>query len=120
MSERYFVPPTVKAGESISWSVLHHTDSIVTHEIRDHGIVRVEYVGVPFTPIPYCTFGDYDNSTALERSNLRVMRERFPWLVHVTGDYGSEMIGYLGKPTPASPRPAPCAAVTSGKRRLDS
>ena len=97
MRDSYFVPPTVKPGESISWGTLHPTDDITMHEWIDGHLVRVHYVGVPFTPLPYCTFGDYDNSTATERSNLRVMRERFSWLVHVTGDYGSQMLGYLGK-----------------------
>jgi hypothetical protein len=94
----------VEPGEQISWSTLHNTIDIVTHEWRDTGerggfkrLVRVEYVGVPFTPLPYCTFGDYDNSTATERSNHRVMREKFSWLVNVVGDHGSQMLGFLGK-----------------------
>ena len=103
--DRYYVAPTVKPGDSISWSQLHDSPEVTVYEDGEPywpGSAmchqrRVEYQGVPFTPIPYCTFGDYDGSTAVERSNLRVMRERFPWLVHVTGDYGSEMLGYLGK-----------------------
>lgn len=103
MNNTYFVSPTVKAGESISWSCLHNRQDIVTHEWTGDTIRRVEYTGVPFTPIPYCTFGDYDNSTAVERSNVRVMRERFPWLVHVRGNYGSEMLGYLGREETQNP-----------------
>lgn len=100
----YYVAPSVEPGESISWSELHESTPITVYEDGEPYYPgstlchqrRVEYDGVRFTPIPYCTFGDYDNSTALERSNLRVMRERFPHLVHVTGGHGSEMLGYLG------------------------
>lgn len=108
--QSYFVLPTVKPGDSISWSSLSRDSEIVAHEWQPQAsavtydgylpgsrLVRVTYQGIPFTPIPYCTFGDYDNSTAVERSNHRVMLARFPWLVSVTGDYGSQMLGYLGK-----------------------
>lgn len=102
---RYFVAPSVKPGDSISWSELHKTEQVVVFEDGEPYFPgsslchqrRVTYQGVPFTPIPYCSFGDYDNSTALERSNVRTMRAEFPWLVHVTGSHGSEMLGYLGR-----------------------
>jgi tetratricopeptide (TPR) repeat protein len=101
MRDRYFVPPTVSPGDSIPWSRLSDTQEIREYvplaRERIDGNAWVTYEGIPFTPIPYCTFGDYDNSTTMERSNARVMRERFPWLVHVYGSHGSEMIGFLGK-----------------------
>lgn len=92
--ECLYVLPSVKPGESISWGSLHDK-----REIREYEIERgfVNYTGIRFTPIPYCAFGDYDNSTTTERSNHRVMREEFPWLVHVYGSHGSEMLGYLGE-----------------------
>ena len=105
---RYYVKPTTKPGDSISWGALSDKPEIVTYEWLPEGnpdarLQRVTYEGIPFTPIPYCTFGDYDNSTAVERSNARVMLERFPWLVTVTGDYGSQMVGYLGEPENQNP-----------------
>lgn len=103
--ESYYVLPTVKPGDSIPWSSLNDSSEIREYEIdraRDfQGFVT--YAGVRFTPIPYCTFGDYDGSTTTERSNHRVMRAEFPWLVHVYGDYGSEMLGYLGEPENQNP-----------------
>lgn len=101
-NDRYYVKPTTKPGDSISWGALSDKPEIVTYEWLPEGnpdarLTRVTYEGIPFTPISYCTFGDYDNSTAVERSNARVMLERFPWLVTVTGDYGSQMVGYLGR-----------------------
>jgi len=98
----YYVLPTVKPGDSISWGSLSRDPEIRNYEYPHEpgGFSRgtfVNYTGVLFTPIPYCTYGDYDNSSLTERSNHRVIRAEFPWLVHVYDNHGSEMIGYLGK-----------------------
>lgn len=103
--DTYYVAPSVEPGSSISWSDLHESTPVTVYEDGEPYFpgsslchqVRVEYDGKKFTPIPYCTFGDYDNSTAVERSNLRVMREQFRELVHVTGSHGSQMLGFLGE-----------------------
>ena len=96
-----YVSPTVKPGDSIPWSSVHDDPDIVRYDwIERDGrrdLVRVHEVGIPFTWIDLATFGDYDNSSEIERSNHRVMREQFPWLVHVHGSHGSEGLGYLGK-----------------------
>lgn len=100
----YYVLPTVKPGDSIPWSQLSHEQDIRTYECHEGSWQHLTYQGVTFTPIPYCTFGDYDNSSTTERSNVRTVRAEFPWLVHVYGDHGSEMIGYLGKRENQNPR----------------
>ena len=89
-----FVSADTKPGSSIHWN-----ETSQTREIREYTIERghTYHDGIEFHEIPHCTFGDYDNSTQVERSNHRVMRRDFPWLVHVYGSHGSEMLGYLGK-----------------------
>jgi hypothetical protein len=53
-------------------------------------------IGQVFYFSPLLSFGDYDNSCAVERSNVRVFMEMFgnsPFVKKLTGWYGSEMIG---------------------------
>lgn len=53
-------------------------------------------MGKELLTIPYLSFGDYDNSCHIERSNVEVFMEMFkdtPGWHHFTGSYSSEWIG---------------------------
>ncbi len=95
MSE-YRVACDVKPGDSIPWGSLNASGSVYTFgrcECQATACKREQTI----TMIDLATFGDYDNSTEIERSNHRVMRERWgEVLVYVHGSHGSEGLGYLG------------------------
>lgn len=51
--------------------------------------------GILYYASPLLSFGDYDNSCAVERSNVRVFMEEFgqdPYVMRKRGDYSSEII----------------------------
>lgn len=51
--------------------------------------------GIYFFLHPYLSFGDYDKSCEVERSNLRIFLEEYennPDIQHIKGSYGSEAI----------------------------
>lgn len=51
---------------------------------------------VPLTLIELATGSDY-SGTLVERSNARVLKEQFPWLVEIYGGHGTFGLAYLGK-----------------------
>lgn len=92
--EKRFVLASVKPGDSIPWSNVHDDPEIVYYDDDSN---RVSETGAECHEVPYCTYGDYDNSSAVERSNYRVLLANHPEsLVEVHGDHGSAMLLYLG------------------------
>lgn len=97
-----YVLPTVKPGDSVRYGDWRDkpTDTLWL-EKRKHGdlqnISEGHYVtGVPLTLIEATIGSDYSGNL-VEISNARVLKERFPWLVEIYGDYGTAGLAYLGK-----------------------
>lgn len=72
------------------------------YRVEDHGQYPVTKYDLETRPeniyffSPYLSFGDYDNSCEIERSNVRVFLEEFanhPDIIHLKLPYSSEMIG---------------------------
>ena len=54
-------------------------------------VFHTDHEGNKYLLIPYCAYGDYDNSCAVERANYDVFLERFegnPAVFHLVGRYG--------------------------------
>lgn len=82
---------------------LCYNDLTRVYEKSEYGLYPAEKYMIEKTPVkglfyyscPYLSFGDYDNSCEVERSNVRVFMERFsghPDVHHDTGIYGYEAI----------------------------
>lgn len=92
----YYVSGNVKPGDDIRWSNLE-PERCTWRENRDGIDDQI------LTLIPHCTFGDYDNSTDIERSNHRSVvqdPDMGPHVVQVHGSHGSQAVGYLGTEPP--------------------
>jgi hypothetical protein len=87
---------------SFHWSQLVTDTSYVRNANgkRDGQAVEVHLINL-------ATYGDYDNSCQIERSNQRVMLaddDMRPHLFHVFGSYGSSALGFVG-PLDECPEP---------------
>lgn len=96
-----YVAPTTRPGDSLCYG--DWRDSPVSQTWYDNayegpGNYLGKYTarGLPLTIIELATGSDYSGSL-VERSNARVLKEQFPWLVELHGGHGTFGLAYLGK-----------------------
>lgn len=77
---------------------IEYQDRIIEHDSErcrcaDHDTFHCRvWTTRTFFCLPYASFGDYDNSSGVERSNARIFNE-LPYVTQRTGDYGSVSTG---------------------------